>query len=93
MQVSNIGKPLLKIENKGWTITAKNLQSFYRNLQNTNFSEVSTLADPNASFETFINEVNQMLQCFKNEKPKKTKFRCEWYDKELLALINFIEDF
>ena len=28
MQVSNIGEPLLKIENKGWTITTKNLQSF-----------------------------------------------------------------
>ena len=46
-----------------------------------------TLADPNDSFETFKNEVNQqMLQCFTNEKPKTTKFRCEWYDKELLAL-------
>ena len=87
MQVSNIGEPLLKIENKGWAITTKNLQSFCRNLENSDFSEVCTLADPNDSFETFMNKVNQqMLQCFKNEKPKKTKFRCEWYNKELPAL-------
>ena len=87
MQVSNIGEPLLKIENKGWTITTKNLQLFRRNLEDIDFSEVYTLADPNDSFETFMNEVNQqMLQCFTNERPKKTKFRCEWCDKELLAL-------
>ena len=87
MQVSNIGEPLLKIENEGWTITTKNLQSFCRNLEHIDFSKVYALAEPYDSFETFMNEVNQqMLQCFKNEKPNRTKFRCEWYDKELLAL-------
>ena len=98
MQVSNIGEPLLKIENKGWTITAKNLQSFCRNLENIVFCEVYTLADPIASFETFMNEVNQqMLLCFKNKKPKKTKLRFNGMIRSyLLCLgkkINFIGDF
>ena len=88
IQVSDIGTPLLKSENREWNFCQPNLQKFCQMLEATDFGEVYNMSDPDDSFKVFLREINPMLvDCFKRKKsPKRNIQRCVWYNRELLLL-------
>ena len=88
IQVSSIGTPVLKTENKEWCFSELNLKRFYEMLKTKNFEEVYDMPNPDDSFKEFLREINPLLvSCFKRKKrQRKNLQRCVWYDRELLLL-------
>ena len=85
-QVSSIGTPLLKTENKKCCFSEPNLKRFYEMLQTKDFEEVYDMLSPDDSFKEFFREINPpLVSCFKRKKrQRKNLQRCVWYNRELL---------
>ena len=75
IQVSSIGTPLLKTENREWCFSELNLKRFYGMVKTKDFKEVYDMSNPDDSFKKFLREINPLLvSCFKRKKDKEKIF-------------------
>ena len=88
IQVSSIGTPLLKTENREWCFRELNLKRFYEMLKTKDFEEVYDMPNPDNSFKEFLREINPLLVCCfeRKKRQRKNLERCVWYDHELPLL-------
>ena len=74
IQVSSIGTPLLKTENREWFFSELNLKSFNEMLKTKDFEEVYNMPNPDDSFKEFLRQINSLLiSCIIKRKKRQRK--------------------